>query len=83
MDMSLTEILHELQYKEFCKFVKENKLDADENQLNEFVIRWKNLKRFGLFDGTKRYNKSQNKRLSKIVFETKLYLSSSQKLNSV
>jgi hypothetical protein len=38
MDMSLTEILHELQYKEFCKFVKENKLDADENQLNEFAI---------------------------------------------
>ena len=38
MDMSLTEILHELQYKEFCKFVKENKLDKDEVQLNEFAI---------------------------------------------
>lgn len=38
MNTSLTDILHEMQYKEFCLFVAENKLDCDEVQLNEFVI---------------------------------------------
>jgi hypothetical protein len=36
--MSLTSILHELQYKEFCLFVKENKLESESAMLNEFVI---------------------------------------------
>lgn len=35
---SLTEILHDLQYEDFCQFVKENKLDSEECKLNEFVI---------------------------------------------
>ena len=38
MEISLTDILHELQYEEFCKFVKENKLDSDVCTLNEFAI---------------------------------------------
>ena len=38
MEMHLTDILHELQYKEFCSFVKENKLDTDNAMLTEFVI---------------------------------------------
>tara|TARA_B100001093_G_C26831451_1_gene1016312 strand:+ start:412 stop:1245 length:834 start_codon:yes stop_codon:yes gene_type:complete len=38
MEMRLTEILHELQYKEFCNFVNENKLDSENSILKEFVI---------------------------------------------
>ena len=38
MEISLTDILHELQYKEFCSFVKEYKLDSDDAMLNELVI---------------------------------------------
>lgn len=38
MEISLTDILHELQYKEFCKFVKENKLDSEVVVLNELAI---------------------------------------------
>jgi hypothetical protein len=35
---SLTEILHGLQYEEFCLFVRENKLDSDHANLNEIMI---------------------------------------------
>lgn len=38
MEISLTDILCELQYEEFCKFVKENKLDSEIVVLNELVI---------------------------------------------
>jgi len=38
MEISLTDILHDMQYEEFCKFVKENKLDSETEMLNEFVI---------------------------------------------
>ena len=38
MEISLTDILHELQYKEFCSFVKEYKLDSEDAMLNELVI---------------------------------------------
>lgn len=38
MEISLTDILHELQYKEFCSFVQEYKLDSDDAMLNELVI---------------------------------------------
>ena len=38
MEISLTDILHELQYKEFCLFVKENKLDTPDAMLMEFAI---------------------------------------------
>lgn len=38
MEISLTDILCELQYEEFCKFVKENKLDSENVVLNELVI---------------------------------------------
>jgi hypothetical protein len=38
MEISLTDILHELQYKEFCSFVKENKLDSECVVLNEWAI---------------------------------------------
>ena len=34
----MTDILHDMQYEEFCKFVKENKLDSETEMLNEFVI---------------------------------------------
>ena len=36
--MSLTNILYELQYKEFCEFVKQNNLDSKVVVLNELVI---------------------------------------------
>ena len=38
MEISLTDNLCELQYEEFCKFVKENKLDSENVVLNELVI---------------------------------------------
>ena len=38
MEISLTDILHDLQYEEFCKFVKENKLDSEVVVLNELAI---------------------------------------------
>lgn len=38
MTTDLTDILHELQYKEFCLFVKEHKLNCGEFQINEIVI---------------------------------------------
>ena len=38
METSLTDILHEIQYKEFCLFVKENKLDSETGLLMEFAI---------------------------------------------
>jgi hypothetical protein len=38
MEMSLTNILYELQYKEFCEFVKQNNLDSKVVVLNELVI---------------------------------------------
>lgn len=38
MEIALTDILCELQYEEFCKFVKENKLDSENVVLNELVI---------------------------------------------
>lgn len=38
MEISLTDILHDMQYEEFCKFVKENKLDSETEMLTEFVI---------------------------------------------
>jgi len=38
MDMSLTDILHEMQYDEFCLFVKEHGLDSEETILSEFAI---------------------------------------------
>ncbi len=38
MEISLTDILHDMQYEEFCKFVKENKLDSETEMLTELVI---------------------------------------------
>jgi hypothetical protein len=35
---SLTEILHDIQYEEFCLFVRESKLDSDHANLNEIMI---------------------------------------------
>ena len=38
MEISLTDILHDLQHTEFCSFVKENKLDSEDVMLNEWAI---------------------------------------------
>lgn len=38
MTTDLTDILHELQYKEFCLFVNDHKLNCGEFQINEIVI---------------------------------------------
>ena len=84
MEISLTDILHELQYKEFCKFVKENKLDSEVVVLNElaipgklkkiwsFLLELKNIVKVKIMDLAKLFmNKLVFKFFAKIKFSMK------------
>ena len=69
MEISLTDILHDLQYEEFCKFVKENKLDSEVVVLNELAIPGKLKKIWSFLTELKDIIKVKISGLGKIVYE--------------